>query len=39
MLRDAGFDAPRFEFYGRCPGFWKNMIAVAGKPGESTQVR
>ena len=28
MMRHAGFADPRFEFYGRFPGFWKNMIAV-----------
>jgi SAM-dependent methyltransferase len=22
-----------FEYHGRCPGFWKNMICVARKPG------
>ena len=32
MLVDAGFEAPRFSYYGRFPGFWKNMIAVARKP-------
>jgi SAM-dependent methyltransferase len=31
MLVQAGFDEPRFEYYGRFPGLWKNMIAVAGK--------
>lgn len=29
MLREAGFNQPRFEYYGRFAGFWKNMIAVA----------
>ena len=28
----AGFSEPRFEYYGRFPGFWKNMIAVTAKP-------
>jgi hypothetical protein len=32
MLRHAGFSEPRFEYYGRFPGFWKNMIAVTRKP-------
>lgn len=32
MMVQAGFDEPRFEYYGRFPGFWKNMIAVARKP-------
>jgi len=32
MIRDAGFSEPRFEYYGRFPGFWKNMIAVTRKP-------
>ena len=31
MMVQAGFDAPRFEFYGRFPGLWKNMIAIATK--------
>jgi len=31
MLR-AGFADPRFHYYGRVPGFWKNMIAVSVKP-------
>jgi 2-polyprenyl-3-methyl-5-hydroxy-6-metoxy-1,4-benzoquinol methylase len=29
MLRDAGFNQPRFRYYGRVAGFWKNMIAIA----------
>lgn len=33
MVR-AGFAAPRFHYYGRVPGFWKNMIAVTHKPAE-----
>jgi SAM-dependent methyltransferase len=32
MLYDAGFNRPSFEYFGRVPGFWKNMIAVATKP-------
>jgi len=32
MLLHAGFGEPRFEYYGRFPGFWKNMIAVTRKP-------
>ncbi len=32
MMRHAGFSEPRFDYYGRFPGFWKNMIAVATKP-------
>lgn len=32
MMVQAGFDAPRFAFYGRFPCFWKNMIAVATRP-------
>ena len=31
LMRRAGFDEPHYEFYGRFPGFWKNMIAVANK--------
>lgn len=29
MMRQAGFKEPAFDFYGRFPGFWKNLIAVA----------
>ncbi len=29
MMRQAGFKEPPFDFYGRFPGFWKNLIAVA----------
>ncbi len=32
MLMQAGFSEPRFHYYGRFPGFWKNMIAVTRKP-------
>jgi 2-polyprenyl-3-methyl-5-hydroxy-6-metoxy-1,4-benzoquinol methylase len=32
MMLEAGFNAPRFEYYGRMPAMWKNMIAVATKP-------
>ncbi|HUQ88048.1 MAG TPA: class I SAM-dependent methyltransferase [Vicinamibacterales bacterium] len=32
MMRQAGFSEPHFEYYGRFPGFWKNMIAVTRKP-------
>jgi 2-polyprenyl-3-methyl-5-hydroxy-6-metoxy-1,4-benzoquinol methylase len=32
MMRRAGFNEPAFTFYGRFPGFSKNMIAVATKP-------
>ena len=31
MIKEAGFGEPHFEYYGRFPGFWKNMIAVARK--------
>jgi SAM-dependent methyltransferase len=31
LMRRAGFEEPRFEFYGRFPGLWKNMIAVAAR--------
>lgn len=31
MMREAGFHQPRFEYYGRFTGFWKNMIAVASR--------
>ena len=31
LMTQAGFGAPRFYFYGRFPGFWKNMIAVSTK--------
>lgn len=31
MMRRAGFSDPSFNYYGRFPGFWKNMIAVATK--------
>lgn len=34
IMRQAGLNEPRLVFYGRFPGFWKNMIAVARK-GES----
>ena len=39
LLRRAGFAEPHFEYYGRFPGFWKNMISVSTKPGDATQVR
>jgi len=29
MMLNAGFDEPRFHYYGRIPAFWKNMIAVS----------
>lgn len=32
MLLRAGFTEPRFEYFGRVPGFWKNMIAVTTMP-------
>jgi len=32
LLVQAGFNEPQFEYYGRFPGFWKNMIAVTAKP-------
>lgn len=32
LMRHAGFADPRFEYYGRLPGFWKNMIAVTTRP-------
>ena len=32
MMMRAGFGEPRFEYYGRFPGFWKNMIAVSARP-------
>lgn len=32
LMRLAGFSDPRFEYYGRVPGFWKNMIAVTTNP-------
>jgi 2-polyprenyl-3-methyl-5-hydroxy-6-metoxy-1,4-benzoquinol methylase len=32
MMRHAGFNEPRFEFYGKIPGLWKTMIAIATKP-------
>jgi len=38
MMLEAGFEQPRFSFYGRWPGFWKNMIAVATRPGTASQV-
>lgn len=31
MIRQVGLNEPSFAFYGRFPGFWKNMIAVATK--------
>lgn len=34
MMIEAGFSEPHFEYYGRFPGFWKNMIAVATRPAE-----
>jgi SAM-dependent methyltransferase len=32
MMRRAGFNEPAFRYYGRLPGFWKTMVAVAAKP-------
>ena len=32
MMVRAGFLEPHFQYYGRFPGFWKNMIAVTRKP-------
>ena len=32
LMVEAGFTTPRFEYYGRFPGFWKNMIGVASRP-------
>lgn len=38
LMREAGFNEPHFNFYGRFPGFWKNMIAVATKPEPSSRL-
>lgn len=34
LMIDAGFSSPAFTYYGRLPGFWKNMIAVASRPAD-----
>jgi 2-polyprenyl-6-hydroxyphenyl methylase/3-demethylubiquinone-9 3-methyltransferase len=39
MMVEAGFAAPRFHYYGRFPGFWKNMLALAQKPPAPTADR
>jgi 2-polyprenyl-3-methyl-5-hydroxy-6-metoxy-1,4-benzoquinol methylase len=33
LVQAAGYTVDRFEYYGRAPGLWKNMICVARKPG------
>jgi 2-polyprenyl-3-methyl-5-hydroxy-6-metoxy-1,4-benzoquinol methylase len=32
LVQSAGYTIERFEYYGRLPGLWKNMICVARKP-------
>lgn len=32
LMVHVGFAEPKFRYYGRFPGFWKNMIAVSRKP-------
>jgi 2-polyprenyl-6-hydroxyphenyl methylase/3-demethylubiquinone-9 3-methyltransferase len=32
MMQQTGFNEPQFHYYGRWPGFWKNMVAVATRP-------
>jgi 2-polyprenyl-3-methyl-5-hydroxy-6-metoxy-1,4-benzoquinol methylase len=33
LVHSAGYHVERFEYYGRMPWLWKNMICVARKPG------
>lgn len=33
LVRTHGFEDLRFQYYGRVPGFWKNMICIARKAG------
>lgn len=33
LVHSAGYTVERFEYYGRMPWLWKNMICVARKPG------
>lgn len=33
LVHSAGYTVERFEYYGRGPWLWKNMICVARKPG------
>jgi len=32
LMLQAGFTEPRFEYYGRMPGLWKNMFAISTRP-------
>ena len=33
LVQSAGYTVERFDYYGRVPWLWKNMIASPGRPG------